>query len=123
MELIIRDKTYPLKANFAFLNAIEKTYTQKVDGGMLVDVGLAKAIAGMQEAGDIRCLVDILLALNSSQNPRLSKAELESWLEEDCEDVEALCAEVIGFLSRANVCRMRLKKLGLIKDEPQTVQA
>lgn len=118
MELTIKNVTYPLKASFGFLDTIEKKDRRSVSGET-VDVGLASAITMMNEAGDMRCLADLLLALNTGMKPKLERAVLEEWLADECEDIEGLCAEVMDFLSRANVCRVRLKKLGLLTQIPK----
>lgn len=122
MELVIAGKAYPLKASFSFLRKIEKAAVRNVNGESL-DFGLANAIIQFQEAGDLRYLVDLLMALNTGLNPQLKKDELEKWLEEECEDPDALGDEVIDFLSKANVCKGRLKKLGLLTKSETSIKA
>lgn len=116
MELTINGKTYPLKASFGFLRKIEKTATRDVNGESL-DFGLANAIIQVRETCDLRYLVELITALNTGLTPKLEKTAVEAWLEDECEDPEALGEEIIDFLSRANVCRGRLRKFGLIENQ------
>ncbi|WP_283650860.1 tail assembly chaperone [Ileibacterium valens] len=123
MEITIKDKTYPLKASFAFLREMEIKNKRTVKGDETMDFGLADAIIQVREVGDLRYLVDLLAALNIGQKPRLEKSMIEAYLEDECEDIESLIDEVLNFLYKANVCRLRLKKFDLIptqKEETKT---
>lgn len=115
MELTLNNKTYPLKASLAFLKEIEKTRVLK-SGGMDMENGLVSAVLQLKEMADMRSLADLLMALNVNQTPRLSRSELEAWMEETDTDLEELGGEVIDFLSRANVCKAKLKKMQVIKE-------
>lgn len=114
MELNINGTLYPLKASIAFLNEIEKTSIRVADG-QKIEMGLASAVVGIRDMGDVRSLITTLMALNLKQNPRLNKDELTEWIEEGDADLEQLGSEVIDFLSKANVCKLKLKKLGLLE--------
>ncbi|WP_242324609.1 tail assembly chaperone [Faecalibaculum rodentium] len=116
MEITIKNKTYPLKASFAFLKKIESMDRRTADGTEM-DMGLVNAIVMARDTGDMRYLVDLIWALNAGQKPVLERSAVESYLEDECEDPEALLNEVIDFLSRANVCKLRLKKMGIIKEQ------
>lgn len=116
MEITINNKTYPLKASFAFLKKIE-TMDRRAAGDSEIDMGLANAIVMVRDTGDLRYLVDLIWALNAGQKPTLERTAVESYLEDECEDPEALLNEVISFLSKANVCRLRLKKMGIITEQ------
>ncbi len=111
MELTIKDKTYPLKASFAFLRKIESK-SVKESSGEKIDIGLANTVIQIRDAGDMRELVDLVLALNTGQSPKLEKGIVENYVEE-CEDIEGFVNEVLDFLFAANVCKLRLKKFGL----------
>ena len=116
MEITIKNKTYPLKASFAFLKKIESMDRRTADGTEM-DMGLVNAIVMARDTGDMRYLVDLIWALNAGQKPVLERSAVESYLEDECEDPEALLNEVIDFLSRANVCKLRLKKMGIVKEQ------
>lgn len=79
-----------------------------------MDMGLANAVIMVRETGDLRYLVDLICALNAGQKPVLERTAVEAYLEDDCEDPEALMDEVLDFLYKANVSRLRLKKLDLL---------
>lgn len=113
MEIAVNGTLYPLKASIAFLNEIEKTRIRAIDGEK-IEMGLANAVISIRDMADVRVLADTLMALNIKQTPRLNKDELTQWLEEGEVDPEELGSEVVDFLSKANVCKGKLKKLGLL---------
>lgn len=113
MEINVRGTLYPLKASIAFLNEIEKTKVRTIDGEK-IEIGLANAVISIRDTGDVRVLIDTIMALNIRQTPRLNQDELTEWFEEGEVDLEKLGSEVIDFLSTANVCKGKLKKLGLL---------
>jgi hypothetical protein len=115
MEITMGNKTYPLKASFAFLKEIEKSYTA-VEKGVKVEYGLAYHVNMLQERGDLRSLALILYLLGTGQKPRLEMNTVEAYLEDECEDIEGLIAEVIDFLSKANVCKTQFKKFNLLPE-------
>ena len=92
---------------------------RRTAGDSEVDMGLANAIVMARDTGDLRYLVDLIWALNAGQKPALERTAVESYIEDDCEDPEALLNEVISFLSKANVCRLRLKKMGIITEQTE----
>lgn len=96
MEINVRGTLYPLKASIAFLNEIEKTKVRTIDGEK-IEMGLANAVISIRDMGDVRVLIDTIMALNIRQTPRLNKDELTEWFEEGEVDLEKLGSEVIGF--------------------------
>ncbi|WP_230267902.1 tail assembly chaperone [Allobaculum fili] len=114
MEINVNGTLYPLKASIAFLNEIEKTKVRTIDGEK-IEIGLANAVISIRDMVDVRVLIDTIMALNIRQTPRLNKDELTEWFEEGEVDLEKLGSEVIDFLSKANVCRWKLKKLGILE--------
>lgn len=116
MEITIKEKTYPLKASFAFLRKINKCYQTSKDG-FDIDAGLIMTVTKMMEMGDMTALVDLIMALNTGQKPELKQSALEAYLEEDCEDIDSLIDEVVDFLSKANVCKKPMQMMGLAETE------
>lgn len=114
MEINVNGTLYPLKASIAFLNEIEKTSTRTISGETM-EMGLVNAVISIRDMGDARALADTLMALNVKQTPRLNRTELTEWLEDGDADLEKLGTDVIDFLSKANVCRWKLKKLGILE--------
>lgn len=96
MEINVRGTLYPLKASIAFLNEIEKTKVRTIDGEK-IEMGLANAVISIRDMGDVRVLIDTIMALNIRQTPRLNKDELTEWFEEGEVDLEKLGSEVIDF--------------------------
>lgn len=119
MEITINEKTYPLKASFAFLKKIEPSDIRE-SSGEKIEFGLPNALIQISEVGDVRYLVDLIVALNTGLTPRLERTVVEHYLEDECEDVEKLIDEVFDFLSRANVCKMRLKKLDVLRKQAES---
>lgn len=124
MELTIKGITYPLKAGFRFLTKLEESSKKEISGDKY-DWGLVEYYTQAFLMGDIRYLIKILLAMSEGQNPKLAKAILEEWIEElDGDEIDNLFSEVKDFLLKANVCRMKLKALGLTeKPEIQDIKA
>lgn len=119
MEINVNGTLYPLKASIAFLNEIEKTKT-RMTNGEVIEMGLANAVISIREMSDARVLTDTIMALNIKQTPRLNKDELTAWIEEGEVDLDELGSEVVDFLSKANVCKGKLKKLGLLQTTANT---
>lgn len=104
MEITVNDQVYELKASFNFLREIEPKRVVNDE-----ECGLAYAVIQVQEVGDMRYLVDLLLALNAGFKPRLTRAQVESYLE-NLEDIDEFASRVIDFLKNASVCKTRLKR-------------
>ena len=89
-----------------FLREIDKKVSAIVDGatGVKQDMGLRYAVAGVID-GDPKAVVDVLELANKGQTPRLTKAALDAFVEDENTDIDALFEDVKGFLSKANVTK------------------
>lgn len=107
MELEINGKVYAFKAGFAFIREAEPIKKQN-QNGTDQNVGL-NFILGSLYDGDVDVLLTALDLMNKGQDPRVSKADLESYIEE-CEDIEKLFKDILDFLQSANCTRKKAKK-------------
>ena len=111
MELTINSKVYNFKAGMGFLRKANKLVTKKVDGTKKEkEIGMALLAAGLID-GDIEDLLTVLNLTNEGQDPRVTMAELENYVEDDSTDIDALFENVLDFLSQANVCKKTIANL------------
>lgn len=118
MELTINTRTYQFKAGFRFLDAIEKTAKYNTADNSEIEWGFSQCYTYAYQMGDARYLAKILLAMNKGLKPELSKDVLEDYLEGlEEKELEELFAQVKDFLLNASVCRLKMKKLGILGDK------
>lgn len=117
-ELTIRNQVYQFNFGMGFLREINKLYGTPVDGipDAKKNVGLRFILAGLFD-GDLEDLTKILLVANKAQSPRLTEKELDYYIDCECEDVEALFAEVIDFLKNVNATKKTMVELQKMADE------
>jgi predicted solute-binding protein len=60
---------------------------------------------------DVEALCDVLMTANKGENPRLTQKELETYIEDETTDIEALFAQVVDFFGKANATKMIYKEL------------
>lgn len=105
MELVICGQTYRFNFGMGFLREINKTISQPVDGlkDVKKEIGLNYMIARvLNEEPD--ALAEVLLAANKGCDPRLMPAMIDDYID-NVEDIDALFAQVIDFLSKANATK------------------
>ncbi len=103
-ELTINDKVYEFKAGIGFLRDANKRVQQKIEGSDRVkDTGLQFLVAGLID-GEVEDLIDALDLMNKGFEPRLTKKQIEEYIEE-VEDIDKLFDDVLGFLKNANVSK------------------
>lgn len=102
-ELVINDKTYAFNFGIGFLKEIDATSTAVIDQlGNSAKNGFHQAVLGLID-GNPEDLVRVLMAANKGRVPRIQEAELIGYLDEI--DTEALCGEVMDFLSEPGPCK------------------
>lgn len=104
-ELTINDQVYEFHFGFGFLRDINKRVTVPIDGVKDVkkDIGLRFAVASILE-GDMEQLADVLDAANKGCTPRITRKELEHYIE-GVDDVDALVEKTLDFLKTSNCCK------------------
>lgn len=111
-ELTIEDKVYQFNFGMGFMRKINSELKQPVDGLKNVEqnVGLQFKIAGVID-GDVEALVDVLFAANERQNPRVTKALLDDYIDDPGTDIDGLFEDVLDFLRKANATKKVMEKL------------
>ena len=110
-ELTINGAVYQFKFGMGFLKEINKVYQKPIDGvpNAKENIGLQMHVVGIQSGG-CEYLVEVLDAANKGQNPRVTKALLEQYID-DCEDIDKLFDDVLDFLKRANATKTVTMKI------------
>lgn len=102
-ELVIKDIAYPLNFGMGFVRKLDKSVNIPVDGlpGVKKDIGLTYAIMSLLD-NDIVMLSKVIDIANEGQNPRLTQAAIDAYLEDEGTDIEELFNKILGFFKSAN---------------------
>lgn len=110
-EIEMNGTMYAFNFGMGFLKAINSRATEKVpNSNYSVNVG-AKYLMAQVMSDDVEALCDVLMTANKGENPRLTQKELESYIEDETTDIEALFAQVVDFFGKANATKMVYKEL------------
>lgn len=110
MELTIGNQVYEFKAGIGFMREANKRVVEKIDNtDTYRGVGLTYLVAGIID-GDINDLVDALDIMNKGMKPRVTRAQLEEYVEE-VDDIDKLFEDVLDFFANANVSKRIVKNL------------
>ena len=111
-ELTINEKVYQFNFGMGFLREINKQVCAPVDGlpDVKRNIGLRFKVLCVMD-GDPEALVDILEAANKGMNVRVTRNALDAYIDDPETDVEALCNEVLDFLSSANATKKTVNTL------------
>ena len=123
-ELTINEKVYPVNFGFGFRREIDPKVTRKIDGvnGKVENLGLQTAIAGVMD-GDVEEIVNVIDAANKGCEPRITRKELEEYLENESTDLDALCEKLLDFFGRANCTKKTVEMLNKMIAEQKAKQA
>jgi len=108
-ELTIDSQVYGFKFGIGFMREMNKRQ-KKTENGITKEIGLQLGIAGIID-GDIEDLIDILDISNKTETPRLTRKQIEEYIENEDTDIDKLFDEVLDFLSKANVTKKLTKQL------------
>lgn len=105
-ELTINGQVYQFRFGMGFLKEINRRVTVPVDsfGGAAKNAGLRWMVANVID-GDLEALEEALFVANRGENPRITPAALEAWLEDEDTDLDQLFSDVLDFFKRANCTR------------------
>jgi hypothetical protein len=111
-ELTIKEKVYGFNFGMGFLREINKKIATPVDGVKDVkkNIGLRYYLAGIMD-GDPEALVEILDIANKGNNPRITRELLDSYIDDENTDIDALFGEVLDFLASANATKKTVADL------------
>ena len=105
-ELTINGTVYPFNFGIGFVRDVNKMIQKPIDGfpDAKEDVGVAYKIAQIS-SGDVLALIDVLDAANKGREPRITKKQLEEYIEDDGTDIDKLFADTLSFFKKANATR------------------
>ena len=109
MELTINGQVYQFNFGMGFLreaNKIKNPNVKTVDK----NYGSRFLISGVID-GDPETLVDVLDLANKGQDPRVTKAALDAYIDDSETDIDQLFEDTLGFLRKANATRKLVTKL------------
>lgn len=107
-ELTIKDKVYSFRFGIGFVREIDKTRKEKTENGNEVNVGLNYAVAALIDEDPLE-LVEILYIANKTEDKksRITKEQLEDYIDYEVEDLEGLFKEVLDFFEKGNATKKR----------------
>lgn len=118
-ELTINGQVYAFNFGMGFMREINKKIGVPVDGlpDVKKNMGLQYTVAGIID-GDIEALVDALDVANKGNSPRVTKALLDSYIDDTETDIDKLFEDVLDFLKHANATKKTVAMLlNAIEDE------
>ena len=106
LELTIKGTVYQFNFGMGFMRAINKLVGTPVDGlpDVKKNIGLQYYIAGVID-GDVEALVDVLDMANKNNEPRATRDLLDSYIDDEETDIDALFDTVLGFLEITNATK------------------
>lgn len=111
-EIMMGGVTYPLRFGMQFLRTINKEHQVPVENmpGEKESMGLTYTV-GMLMQGSLETLEHVIYVANKTENPRMANAGIiDEYIENECEDIEALFDQVMDFLLTANATKVAVKK-------------
>lgn len=104
MELTINGQVYQFKFGMGFLREANKTVTETNGNGVKKNSGASYMIAGIFD-GNVEDLVNTLDLANKGLEPRVTKALLDSFIDDPNTDIDQLFEDTLDFLKKANATR------------------
>lgn len=106
MELTIDGNVYEFSFGMGFMREINKRVGTSVDGvpDVKKNIGLQYMVASIID-GDVEALVEVLDTANKGKKPRVTKFLLDSYIDDEETDIDALFNEVLDFLGKANATK------------------
>ena len=111
-ELTIDNQVYQFNFGMGFMRRVNGNVAIPVDGlpNVKKNIGLQYAVAGIID-NDLEILVNVLDAANEGFSPRVTRAQLDSLIDNPETDVDALFAKVLDFLSNSNATQKITKTM------------
>lgn len=106
LELTIKGTVYQFNFGMGFMREMNKRVVAKGDSSTNAtkNVGLQFMIGGVMD-NDVETLVDVLLAANKGQEPRVTRDLLDAYIDDEETDIDKLFEAVMDFLSKANATK------------------
>lgn len=111
-ELTIKEQVFQFRFGMGFLREIDKTLSRPIEGasGERQNVGATFKISCLFDS-DLIALAEILEAANKTENPRVTRNLLDYYIDNECDDIDKLFGDVLGFLRSANATKKITEKL------------
>ena len=105
-ELTINGQVFQFNFNMGFMREINKKVAQPVDDlkDVKQNIGLRYHVLCLL-SNDIEALVEVLEIANRGQNPRVTRAMLDAYIDHADTDIEKLFEDVLDFLRNANATK------------------
>lgn len=112
LELTINGTVFEFNFGMGFMREINKKVSAPVDGLKDVNknIGLQYTVASVID-GDVEALVDLLDAANKGHSPRVTRALLDAYIDDESTDIDGLFESVIDFLKSANATKKTMAQL------------
>lgn len=123
-ELTINGTVYQFRFGMGFLREINKTLSKQMDGihGEKQNIGLRYKIGGIVD-GDVEALVEVLDIANKTEQPRVSRAMLDGYIDNECTDIDQLFEDVLDFLKKTNATKKTTMELLEMVEKEKAKQA
>lgn len=119
LNLTIKDNVYSFSFGVGFVRKINPRATEVVNGRK-IDVGVHYAVAAAYER-DVVALIDVLFVANEmTEGNKVTKKLLDYYFDEECDDLDALCEEILDFFEHTNATKkafMQMQKLTTTQKE------
>lgn len=112
MELTIDGQVFQFNFGIGFVREIDRKSSIKAEGvpGNQQNTGLQYAVGSLLD-GDVEVLIDVLDVANKGQDPRVTKKLLDTYIDDEGTDIDALFEEVLDFLKKGNASKKRVAAL------------
>lgn len=122
MELTINGQVYQFNFGMGFLREANKLVSSSVEGtNVKKDIGARYMIARVID-GEADALVDLLDVANKGQNPRVTKADLDAYIDNSDTDIDQLFDDTMDFLGKANATKKMVAKMQEAIEEAKAQQ-
>lgn len=106
MEITMNGTVYQFNFGMGFLREVNSRVQTSIEGlnGEKRNIGLQYLIAGLFD-NDMEALVSVLDAANKGCEPRVSRNQIDAYIDNEIEDIDELFQKVIDFLSKTNATK------------------
>lgn len=104
-ELTINGNVYGFNFGMGFMREMNRRISTPVEGlDVKKNIGLQYAVAGILD-GDVEELVNVLEVANRGQELRITRQQLDNYIDDENTDIDKLFEDVLDFLKRANATK------------------
>ena len=104
-ELTINGNVYGFNFGMGFMREMNKRISAPVEGlDVKKNIGLQYAVAGIID-GDVEELVNVLEVANRGQELRITRQQLDNYIDDEKTDIDKLFEDVLDFLKSANATK------------------